>query len=157
MTTNSLQHTIVAADMVFAAVTGQPAALPRRPNGGPRLLARWLDAEYTRRGSSWLLVEAKNIAAELARLQGYGVEPQEGARMIRSTLHDSRVLVEYEHQPAEPDADDSPGCDEEVNLLGVYVNGRFADPEFFEESVRERWLAEAAEDVRKDREHGSCA
>ena len=76
--------------------------------------------------------------AELDRLQGAGLEPQEGCDLIRLSLGDAYVLVEYEY---------TAGCEDEpreLNILGALVNGRMIEVDVLAPAVLDRW-AEAIE------------
>lgn len=75
------------------------------------------------------------LAAQLAALTGEGQQPQEGGQITTMTFGNAEVLVEYEFIDAEApiyDADHpgvGPGHDAQVNVLNVFINGFWCDPQ----------------------------
>ena len=84
-----------------------------------------------------------SLAAEHMRWQGRGLLPSKGCKLRELSLGDATVLVEYEIIPGEQRTFDHPGCDAELNVVGVLINGAMFCPEgLLDKSVIERWEEE---------------
>lgn len=148
---------------------------PRRPLQ-PTRLASWIEAQAARRGETigpFVKAELQSVCTELARLAGFGLQPQRGSHHAWLTLDGRDALVEYDYTPGEdartygPPEDCYEGSSEEFALLNVYVNGAWIDACKFtedqlaewESELRAQWAAEAdadaesrAEAIQRDRE-----
>lgn len=81
-------------------------------------------------------------AAELARLQGYGLTPQAGCQLHETSLGDATVWIEYEQTPAVGDGWNEPYHDASVSIVGVLVNGQMIDSAEMPKRTIERWEQE---------------
>ena len=126
---------------------------PRRPiNAGH--VARWFDTL----DHAPLLTEAKKLAIDAALAAGYGHTPQDGAHVEMLILGDTEVPVEFEYSAGSPGRTYGPPEDcyesepEEVNLLGVFINGQWIDVDVIAEDVRDRWVQAVIDKAQENRE-----
>jgi hypothetical protein len=126
---------------------------PSRPiNAGH--VARWL--ETLDHGA--LLIEAKKLALDAALAAGYGHTPQASAHVEMLILGDTEVPVEFKYSAGSPGRTYGPpeNCyesePEEVNLMGVFINGQWIDVDVIAEDVRDRWVQAICDKAQENRE-----
>jgi hypothetical protein len=108
--------------------------------------------------------QAQAALAELQRLQGVGLKPQPGCKLVEMALGDATVLVEYEYSPGRPGRYSGPPerCypDEpaELCVLNVLINGCMVDAqECVAPDVLERWeqqIADSEIEAAADQDEG---
>lgn len=96
------------------------------------------------------------LCDELNVLHGHGQTPQRGTQHAWLLLAEAEVLVEYEVEPEEGDGWHEPHHPEQINILGVFINGHWLDAsECIPEPVLDRWrdqLGEVQADLRHQAE-----
>jgi hypothetical protein len=118
----------------------------------PLMRLRWAADDAAR------LRLAGEFAAELSRLQGFGLDPQPGSHHAWLTIEDGSVLVEFDYSAGSPGRTYGPPEDcyeaeaEEVTLLNVLVNGAWIDAQQFRDELLQRWEAEVIEHMAQMRD-----
>jgi hypothetical protein len=98
----------------------------------------------------------RNLAHELAELRGE-LHDNRNAR-YRLNLGDAECDVEYEYLAGEdeitsgPSDNWHPGEPESVNILGVFVNGMWIEPDVIAPAVIEQWQQEIIERLHDEAE-----
>lgn len=81
-----------------------------------------------------------DLRAKLAAFTGHGARPQSGCGLIRLTLAEAEVLVEYEAEAESGDGWHDPHYPARVTVIQALINGQWIDPsEVLATSVIERW------------------
>lgn len=127
----------------------------------PRHIARTRkqDGESDFAYSSRLEGLCRQLAQELALMQGQIVTPQAGCFITEMTLGDSPVLVEYEYLARGSRRQEDPTFYDDIEIIQMFCNGVWTDPrDALSEKVIERWEQDIREshwsDVA-DREHAA--
>lgn len=124
---------------------------------------RFLSAWLANLPAHELLPEAQRLVRELLLIEGVGQKPQAGGQFFNGTLDDAEVLIEFCFSAGRPGRywgppeDCHPDEPDDLELIGVLVNGAWVDPSYFSEKQLDRWSEEiveyqyaAAEDARAD-------
>lgn len=106
--------------------------------------------------AGYLEGQLKMVCEEANQLSGAGVKPDSGCEMTTRYLDDSPVQIMYEVQKAQPailDPDHpgvGPGCEAAVNILQVFINGRWTDAAYINELTLRLWEESILESLAEE-------
>lgn len=92
------------------------------------------------------------LCADLAVYRGTALTPQVGCELFETTWGDAPVLIELEIEPEEGDGWHEPHHQEQVEVIGVLVNGRMCSADLADDETRDRWIAEFLKQRAEDRD-----
>lgn len=101
----------------------------------------------------------RQLAEELACMQGQIVTPQRGCFITEACLGDATVLVEYEYLARGSSRQEDPTFYDDIEIIQMFVNGIWTDPrDVLSEKVIERWeqqIRESHWQMINDRKHAA--
>jgi hypothetical protein len=82
----------------------------------------------------------RHLCAQLNELKGIGAKPQAGCHFAEVTMGDLTVTVEYEYEREERQTYWEPGHPASLEILQVFLNGKWIDPrDFVAEKTLTQW------------------
>ena len=87
----------------------------------------------------------RQLAEEVNRLKGFGLQAANGCVIFNVPLEDSEVLVEFEVEPAEGDGWNKPRYERSIAATQALIGGVWVSASAFQLHITEQWEAIATD------------